>query len=94
MTDKGTSGQCVQKLSLIHIYYTQRKAGAYSQKGTISNLKEMNETFNYLRENGIYKMCIRDRLGSLLKHITYNNERSASYEKKRENHSIVRAFEP
>lgn len=34
------------------------------------------------------------RLGSLLKHITYNNERSASYEKKRENHSIVRAFEP
>ena len=35
---------------------TQRKAGAYSQKGKISNLKEMNETFNYLRANGIYNL--------------------------------------
>ena len=31
-------------------------AGAYSQKGKISNLKEMNETFNYLRKNGIYSL--------------------------------------
>ena len=28
----------------------------YSQKGKISNLKEMNETFNYLRANGIYTL--------------------------------------
>ena len=32
------------------------KAGAYSQKGKISNLKEMNETYNYLRANGIYTL--------------------------------------
>ena len=40
-------------VSLLNAYYTQRKAGAYSQKGKISNLKETNETFNYLRGNGI-----------------------------------------
>lgn len=34
-------------VSLLNDYYTQRKAGAYSQKGKISNLKEMNETYNY-----------------------------------------------
>ena len=28
----------------------------YSQKGKVSNLKEMNETFNYLRANGIYSL--------------------------------------
>ena len=38
------------------MYYTQRRAGAYSQKGKVSNLKEMNETFNYLRANGIYSL--------------------------------------
>ena len=43
-------------VSLLNAYYTQRKAGAYSQKGKISNLKEMNETFNYLRANGIYNL--------------------------------------
>ena len=43
-------------VSLLNAYYTQRKAGAYSQKGKISNLKEMNETFNYLRANGIYSL--------------------------------------
>ena len=43
-------------VSLLNAYYTQRKAGAYSQKGKISNLKEMNETFNYLRESGIYTL--------------------------------------
>ena len=43
-------------VSLLNAYYTQRKAGAYSQKGKISNLKEMNETFNYLRANGIYTL--------------------------------------
>ena len=31
--------------SLLNAYYTQRRAGAYSQKGKVSNLKEMNETF-------------------------------------------------
>ena len=43
-------------VSLLNAYYTQRRAGAYSQKGKISNLKEMNETFNYLRRNGIYSL--------------------------------------
>lgn len=39
--------------SLLGSYYAYRKSKAYSQKGKVSNLKEMNETFNYLRENGI-----------------------------------------
>ena len=43
-------------VSLLNDYYTQRKAGAYSQKGKISNLKEMNDTYNYLRANGIYTL--------------------------------------
>ena len=43
-------------VSLLSAYYTQRRAGAYSQKGKISNLKEMNETYNYLRANGIYTL--------------------------------------
>ena len=43
-------------VSLLNAYYTQRRAGAYSQKGKVSNLKEMNETFNYLRANGIYSL--------------------------------------
>ena len=42
--------------SLLSAYYSKRSAGAYSQKGKISNLKEMNETFNYLRANGIYTL--------------------------------------
>ena len=41
---------------LLYTSYTQRRAGAYSQKGKISNLKEMNETFNYIRANGIYSL--------------------------------------
>ena len=41
---------------LLRAYYSKRSAGAYSQKGKISNLKEMNETFNYLRANGIYTL--------------------------------------
>ena len=41
--------QAPDLVSLLNAYYTQRRAGAYSQKGKISNLKEMNETFNYLR---------------------------------------------
>ena len=43
-------------VSLLNAYYAQRNAGAYSQKGKISNLKELNETFNYLRANGIYTL--------------------------------------
>ena len=42
--------------SLLSAYYSKRSAGAYSQKGKISNLKEMNETFHYLREHGIYTL--------------------------------------
>ena len=48
--------QAPDLVSLLNAYYTQRRAGAYSQKGKISNLKEMNETFNYLRGNGIYSL--------------------------------------
>ena len=48
--------QAPDLVSLLNAYYTQRRAGAYSQKGKISNLKEMNETFNYLRKNGIYSL--------------------------------------
>ena len=48
--------QAPDLVSLLNAYYTQRKAGAYSQKGKISNLKEMNDTFNYLRANGIYSL--------------------------------------
>ena len=43
-------------ISLLNAYYSQRNAGAYSQKGKVSNLKELNETFNYLRANGIYTL--------------------------------------
>ena len=39
--------------SLLGSYYAYRKSKAYSQKGKLNNLKEMNETFNYLRENGV-----------------------------------------
>ncbi len=48
--------QAPDLVSLLNAYYTQRRAGAYSQKGKVSNLKEMNETFNYLRANGIYSL--------------------------------------
>ena len=52
-------------VSLLNDYYTQRKAGAYSQKGKISNLKEMNETYNYLRANCIYTLeDLKSRLQS------------------------------
>ena len=50
--------QAPDLVSLLNAYYTQRRAGAYSQKGKISNLKEMNDTFNYLRANGIYSLKI------------------------------------
>ena len=48
--------QAPDLVSLLNAYYTSRRAGAYSQKGKVSNLKEMNETFNYLRANGIYNL--------------------------------------
>ena len=48
--------QAPDLVSLLNAYYTKRRAGAYSQKGKVSNLKEMNETFNYLRANGIYSL--------------------------------------
>lgn len=43
-------------VSLLNAYYTIRNAGAYSQKGKVSNLKEMNENFNYLRANDIFTL--------------------------------------
>ena len=43
-------------VSLLNAYYTSRNAGAYSQKGKVSNLKEMNENFNYLRANDIFTL--------------------------------------
>ena len=48
--------QAPDLVSLLNAYYTQRRAGAYSQKGKVSNLKEMNETFNYLRANDIFTL--------------------------------------
>ena len=48
--------QAPDLVSLLNAYYTQRRAGAYSQKGKVSNLKEMNETFNYL---DVYKRQVR-----------------------------------
>ena len=50
--------QAPNLVSLLNAYYTSRRAGAYSQKGKVSNLKEMNETFNYLRANGIIPLKI------------------------------------
>ena len=46
----------VHPVSYTHLDVYKRQAGAYSQKGKVSNLKEMNETFNYLRANGIYSL--------------------------------------
>ena len=48
--------QAPDLVSLLNAYYTPRRAGAYSQKGKVSNLKELNATFNYLRANGIYNL--------------------------------------
>ena len=50
------NGRVHDENRLKKVIYTQRRAGAYSQKGKVSNLKEMNETFNYLRANGIYSL--------------------------------------
>ena len=52
---------------------TSRNAGAYSQKGKVSNLKEMNETFNYLRKNGIYT------LEDLESHVNEHSAATVSY---------------
>ena len=41
--------QAPDLVSLLNAYYTSRNAGAYSQKGKVSNLKEINETFNFGR---------------------------------------------
>ena len=54
--DRLAKPQAPNLVSLLNAYYTSRNAGAYSQKGKVSNLKEMNETFNYLRKNGIYTL--------------------------------------
>ena len=43
-------------LSLLQAYFDRRNAGAYSQKAKINNLKEMNNLFNYLMENGIHDL--------------------------------------
>ena len=43
-------------VSLLTAYYSQRSAGAYSQKSKTANLKEFNEVFNYLQANGIFTL--------------------------------------
>lgn len=43
-------------VSLLTAYYSQRSAGAYSQKGKTANLKEFNEVFNYLQANNIFTL--------------------------------------
>ncbi|WP_418774597.1 MobQ family relaxase [Hominenteromicrobium sp.] len=43
-------------VSLLTVYYSQRSAGAYSQKGKTANLKEFNEVFNYLQEHDIFTL--------------------------------------
>ena len=45
--------QGVELLPTVHEGATVR---AMEKKGKVSNLKEMNETFNYLRANGIYSL--------------------------------------
>lgn len=39
---------------LLGEYYDIRNAGAWSQKAKVSNLKEFNETVNYLMQNKLY----------------------------------------
>ena len=43
-------------VSLLNAYYARRNAGAYSQRGKVSNLKEFSETVSYLQSNGIYTL--------------------------------------
>lgn len=38
-------------MQLLSEYYTNRNAGAWSQKAKIGNLKEFNEIINYLMQN-------------------------------------------
>ena len=48
--------QAPNLVSLLTAYYSQRSAGAYSQKGKTANLKEFNEVFNYLQANDIFTL--------------------------------------
>lgn len=43
-------------VSLLNAYYSKRSAGAHSRKGKLNNLHDLNETFNYLRANGIFTL--------------------------------------
>ena len=66
--------------SLLGSYYAYRKSKAYSQKGKLNNLKEMNETFNYLRENGIVtKQTFREAQAEIAR----RNSKSATNHRKR-----------
>ena len=44
-------------VSLLNAYHSKRSAGAYSRKGKLNNLHDLNETFNYLRANEIYTLA-------------------------------------
>ena len=52
--------QAPDLVSLLNAYYTQRKAGAYSQKGQISNLKEMNDTLDVYKRKAAYCRQVYD----------------------------------
>lgn len=43
-------------IALLNRYYSYRSHNAYSQKGVINNLKEMNETYQYLNENQLFTL--------------------------------------
>lgn len=43
-------------IALLNRYYSHRSHNAYSQKGVIHNLKEMNETYQYLNENQLFTL--------------------------------------
>lgn len=43
-------------IALLNRYYSYRSHNAYSQKGVIHNLKEMNETYQYLNENQLFTL--------------------------------------
>ena len=74
--------QAPNLVSLLNAYYTQRKAGAYSQKGKISNLKEMNETFNYLcfEEDTQEDVVLRELLDKKLWQIPERIKDKAAFE--------------
>ena len=66
--------QAPDLVSLLNAYYTSRNAGAYSQKGKVCNLKEMNETFNYLRKNGMKPNEFMTEINTMITALVENTE--------------------